>query len=778
MKEEIKILSPTSCESSYSIAAKEFQRLYREITGITLPIVTEDDTQSDLITIGSDTVNNYVANLILENKVEGFKLRVGTDDYNIRSVKPEGRNILLIAGGRGRSTLYAVYDFFERSAGCRYFWDGDIIPSADKIDLTGLDIIERPRFEYRGLRYFAHRGLHRFQAEHWSYEDWCKEIDWILKKRLNLLMLRIGIDDLFQRAFPDLVDYPSMDDMMTQAEYGANFQSQSGRYKRGGYYDRRLFWPLKYRGELRKKILSYAFERDLIHPEDCGTLTHWYSQTPQQFLEKVKPKLIEQPEYKATESVWDVRQDGNLKNYYKLTETHIKEYGHPEPELFHTIGFAERRYPKSKGDNLEHKLYMYRRMSNYLVEKHPTSSLLIAGWDLWKFDSVEDVQRLVSEIDPKRTLIFDYTSDTVRFCNFTNWGVVGKFPWIFGIFHGFAPNSDIRGNYDLTEKRLEIAKADDFCKGLVFWPELSHSDTFMLEYFTVNAWAPLSLTIEERIKKYCNDRYPMSHSNDMIDIWNHFMPVIKLMSWSMDEILRMPKEYFFDIFYFMKFEAEDFNGNEELVEARKYLKDAIYVLEKLSLLAKDDVDDKFLYRDIFDIARTVCGRYIHFGLRSIEKLVYLWQKNKDTGLLIYEMFEVCLRLMELLSELLGGHSDYSLYNTLQGLNEVHEVYPFFEETLKNNATCQYCRSYIYENARFLYLPEMKLLFAWIQQNIEEKNLKLIYREEYLQKVEENNDLFKCTPLADMVPRIIVKEFFKVTTDTLIFYNFCFLGSTV
>jgi hypothetical protein len=65
-----------------------------------------------------------------------------------------------------------------------------------------IDISESPRFDYRGLRYFAHRSLHRFHAEHWSFEDWKREIDWCMKKRLNLMMLRIGQDDLFQKAFP------------------------------------------------------------------------------------------------------------------------------------------------------------------------------------------------------------------------------------------------------------------------------------------------------------------------------------------------------------------------------------------------------------------------------------------------------------------------------------------------------------------------------------------------------------------------------------------------
>ena len=77
------ILKPANCHKVYDIAALEFQKLYYEITGITLPIVTEDDGISDMVVIGSDAVNNYTASLVLSNKFKGFKMRYGTDDYNL-----------------------------------------------------------------------------------------------------------------------------------------------------------------------------------------------------------------------------------------------------------------------------------------------------------------------------------------------------------------------------------------------------------------------------------------------------------------------------------------------------------------------------------------------------------------------------------------------------------------------------------------------------------------------------------------------------------------------
>lgn len=210
-------------------------------------------------------------NEVIELRIDSLGIRYGTDDYCIRSLDDKNRNVLILAGGRGRSTLYAIYDYFERYLNCHYFWDGDVLPHSDIIPMREINVVESPRFQYRGLRYFAHRGLKRFQAEHWSFEDWKQELDWMVKKRLNFFMLRIGMDDVWQRVFPDDVPYP---------EKYMNIEGVDAK----GFDDRSDFWTLKYRGELREKILEYARLLDLTYPTDCGTMTHWYSRTPEAFF--------------------------------------------------------------------------------------------------------------------------------------------------------------------------------------------------------------------------------------------------------------------------------------------------------------------------------------------------------------------------------------------------------------------------------------------------------------------------------------------------------------
>lgn len=275
----------------------------------------------------------------------------------------------------------------------------------------------------------------------------------------------------------------------------------------------------------------------------------------------------------------------------------------------------------------------------------------------------------------------------------------------------------------------------------------------MLEFFAENAWAPLTMSMDKRIGKYCADRY-QSVSGVMTEVWNRFMPIVKLMSWSMENNRRKLGDYFIDIFKPPLWEEKDPSAFDGILDsASENAGNAVYILETLASLENEIAEDSFLRRDAFDIARTICGRYLNLGITLIQKLVCQWRNGTDTAEAVFKACGGCIGLMELLAELLSEHEDYSLYESLCALEHVHKVNPVFEKTLKNNASNNYCRSYIYENARFLYLPEMKLMFDFLKRNINEGNREnLLYMDEYVKKAQKNKELYDGTPLSEMAYR--------------------------
>ena len=707
------VLKPDRAPATYEEAARVFARMYEAVTGARITVTDEDDGVSALVVIGSDAVNDYVMKEVLALRLDSLGIRYGTDDYCIRSHKDGDRDVLILAGGRGRSTLYAIYGYFEKYLGCHYFWDGDVIPHSESIPLSGLFITESPRFEYRGLRYFAHRGLKRFQAEHWSYEDWQREIDWMLKKRLNFFMLRIGMDDVWQRAFPDDVPYPEQYLEIT----GVDAE---------GYNDRSDFWTLRYRGELRKKILAYARLTDVMYPTDCGTMTHWYSRTPEAFLKNRKPVFAHQEckHYCASDTgrVWDFTDKQSMDDYMRLTETFVNEYDKQEA-LFHTIGLGERWLYYDKKKNLASKLIAYRRIAECIREKYPSSKLLLASWDFVGWWSGDEVKKLIAELDPQRTLILDYTSDiSDPNESFLNWGVVGKFPWIFGLFHAYESESELRGAYERSDERLKIAADDPYCKGMILWPELSHSDPLILEYLSENAWAPLKKSIEEITEVFCENRYG-PYAESMNECWQKLLPFIKLADWGSyshrqkgdEKYVEYCANWFAHQDMWSKltsFLQNEFVRLENLMDyhslkLEKTLTLTENIVSALNKLAENGraLENAFILRDSVDMTRTVLGRFLNYIL--IKALSALGNERR-----IRLLKERYMRLMDIMAEVLSLNDDFSIYQTKRYLERTAPTNPRFELTLKRNIYNYYCSQGAYELIATVFKPEGELAFDW------------------------------------------------------------------
>jgi len=756
----ISILIPPSGEKSYSIAGEAFSDLWEAVTGqhpsvYYMNVDNKELPDGDIVLIGSDAVNLVVHDLIRSGILESLDIVYGGDNYRILSVKKEGRNYLILAGGSGRSTIYAVYDFFRKQAGVEYFWDGDVIPTHSNINTTGIDVLEQPRFEYRGLRYFAHRGLHRFQAEHWDLSDWKKEIDWLMKKRFNMFMLRTGTDDLFQRAFPD-VSYPPADD-----------HDPDGGLR--SHYDRTSFWPLKYRGELRKQVLQYARDRGLIHPEDIGTITHWYSATPGSFFTN-RPGFPLMPTGKSNyfypkHAIWDIESQEAWNTYWKLTETHINEFGGGSPQLFHTIGLAERTFGKER-ENFQNKLYVYRKTQQMLHEHYPDATLLVGSWDFVGWWKDKDVIKLLDELDSEQTIILDYTADNLSKVTYRDWKLQNNFPWIFGIFHSYANNSDIHEDYGLLSSRLKEASIDNKCIGMVIWSEISHNDTYMLEYLADNSWKPARLELSQATVRYCDSRYPKELSTAMLPLWNSFNVLSQSMQFTRSgEGLLLFKEPQFRVLT----RNEMINLTPQLISEwvidfqRVYpgLKQSPGVLKGLAELVDKYYDDPLWRRDAIDMARTITSRALFASLAHGVCLMEDWRHQKASPTDIRKIAKLSQELLASLSDILAMSDDFSMYTSLLQLSDAKElggVFPSInshtEQTLRGNAEGYYCRSHHYELVEHVYRHELSAYWSWVIKRIKSGDRTEWKSPQYFTEQEKAIvDQFYATPLADMAPTL-------------------------
>lgn len=112
--DKYEIRTAANADSNILKAANELQHYLQEITGAEFTIVVDSDQDNPAFIVRQDST--------LSSK-------------HTISYKVEGRNIIL-SGGSGKSTLYAVYDFLEKELGCKWLSpEVENIPSAKNLTI-------------------------------------------------------------------------------------------------------------------------------------------------------------------------------------------------------------------------------------------------------------------------------------------------------------------------------------------------------------------------------------------------------------------------------------------------------------------------------------------------------------------------------------------------------------------------------------------------------------------------------------------------------------------
>ena len=139
------IVVPADAIEPEKTAASELQNYLKQVTGADFSICDESQTKDDSpkIFVGRSKA--------VEKLIPGLDWTgLGNDGIVIRTIDSN----LLLAGGRPRGTLYAVYTFLEGTLGCRW-WTGkeSFIPSKSVLQIPAHDTIYVPKLKYRETFY-------------------------------------------------------------------------------------------------------------------------------------------------------------------------------------------------------------------------------------------------------------------------------------------------------------------------------------------------------------------------------------------------------------------------------------------------------------------------------------------------------------------------------------------------------------------------------------------------------------------------------------------------
>ncbi len=137
-KTDYTIVISLEASPSEKHGAEELQAFLKEITGAEFPVRTEA-ASGPMILVGDSPA---LASLKLDIPWQ----KLGQEGFVIKTVDPH----LVLAGGRLRGSMYAVYTFLEDCLGCRWFSSKvSHIPYRRRLAVPNIDVQQVPRFEYR-----------------------------------------------------------------------------------------------------------------------------------------------------------------------------------------------------------------------------------------------------------------------------------------------------------------------------------------------------------------------------------------------------------------------------------------------------------------------------------------------------------------------------------------------------------------------------------------------------------------------------------------------------
>ena len=176
---EYKIVIPADASGLVRIASSDFKMFFSEATGVSIPVVTDDEVtgEGSFISMGETT--------LLQNTSITYSYdELGRDGYKIIT---EGDDLYLIGGGE-YGTLYAAYELLELLVGFDYFAEDCYVVTkgltqVPLYDLSMTDIPDIPiRVASDGVVESSNQALHRlrqrpltenfiFVKNHWAHNS-------------------------------------------------------------------------------------------------------------------------------------------------------------------------------------------------------------------------------------------------------------------------------------------------------------------------------------------------------------------------------------------------------------------------------------------------------------------------------------------------------------------------------------------------------------------------------------------------------------------------------
>lgn len=629
------------------IAANDLRDYLFKITG-EMPSIRRDVANTKSLKkgmtfiLGTPETNLLIAKLAKKGLIDISEGNLGKQGLLIKTLKLEGKNLIILSGYTSIGSMYAPYSFLENYCGVGFFTDGDKVEKNDRLDFGDINYTEKPYFEYRVFfthPYWTAPYIHCSRL--WSFEDWKKQIDWMRKKRYNILNpvhdegTYLWGEVLFD-AFPEL--------------------------KKTKGIMNKFVMPPKERTSLMKKVFQYA--------RDNGVLISYnfmYSQVPS-FYQEAHPELKYHKLNMDNIGIC-ASQKKCKETMKKLWGKVINTYGIDESHLYFVCPY---QHEQKLCDSFDSRAKPALQAYQVLKEIDPKAKIFFETW-CWNWDGQAKKEwEEFNKILPKDAGIADWDSTLI----IESSAIKDKFNWYEGrqwmmldhlTLEAYYPPPFIKGEKPKEVTNLYRMAVDHEASGILAFNIVANTNELLCNLVAEFGWNP-NLNGDSFLKRYVTLRFGRGSSAKILESYENYIA-------SIDEDLRISAgdNYFpAELKLRNKFKTDSLSADWINLKCKEfYVKyECVQKAMEIALTEKENQKDNPLYdKYLWELS------YIKFRWEGIISFYNAYKYLVDS-IQSQKYFDDAMDRFCQIKELYRNKKEYSM-NALQEVAEGTKYNPWF-----------------------------------------------------------------------------------------------------
>ncbi|MBN1346674.1 MAG: alpha-N-acetylglucosaminidase C-terminal domain-containing protein [Phycisphaerae bacterium] len=407
---------------------------------------------------------------------DGFVIRSADDRHlNIAAIEPIG-------------LLYGVYHYLESCCGVGFFWDGDHVSRRSDIPISGLDIVQLPRWPVRHFGLSSCWGLAKWHHQFRTTDQRKQIVDWMAKRKIN-------------RSSHSFAPTVAASGTSAARVYGIS-DAVPDNFTFAGWPGC-LDWPAKVRTQIIKEQFDYARERGIswIYYLAYGNVPHQFRQTHPEY------RYVDQLGYSATVLFPDDPACAQWsKAFYKDV---IETYG--TDHIYQDCPFVESAGANDVEKSFQLKLTAARQMCEVFRELDKDAVWESDSWDFGALPHVwtpDRIKRYFDSLPKEMMLIYDTAGLGNPFYKKTDYFEGTR--WALGILHSFQGDDHLHGDLSLAIRSIQALSKDpkaERLEGIYHVPESTGHNVLFFDLTCRLAWQPDGLKLEDYLRDYARRRY-------------------------------------------------------------------------------------------------------------------------------------------------------------------------------------------------------------------------------------------------------------------------------